>query len=520
MKLENFISSCRRPVVVASRNGKVSVPCDQCPDCQNRRALRYTKLCKIEASARKYTYFFTLSYSEPCVPKVLLKQTFSKTLQHYVINAFDFTTRPLKSGKWKPVSDYGTRLAYYSVGFDDDNFSKFYDKTTIESKSGFNIYKYGKVLRYLRKKDVQDFFKRLRFHLSKYTDASISYYCAGEYGPRTFRPHFHVILFFDNSAIPPVLEECINKSWKLGSAYDISAARNGKHCAQYVASYCNSFSRLPRYLSCKSFKPFSLHSRYFGISLNKELRDYCYEDVEKATNQFDVQTSYGIQHYTPTTEMQSLLFPRCYNHGNQNPINLYKMYSCFSELSKRYATTNCSELTKYLLINHNDYYNRTLLELLELSENPPRPIGKFIRLQDESYYSALYSDLDAEPNDEDINIFTRIYTQINLSKHFYSFCCEKKSPKEVFQLIQQFYTLAPLVKLRQFYESLMEYNKQTGSEDYTLFYNVNESSDHIYNYFECYTTSPYIQSINHFKDIKYEHNIKKKLLNDANLIFT
>lgn len=45
--------------------------------------------------------------------------------------------------------------------------------------------------RSLRKKDVQDWLKRLRYSVGK----SIRYYIVGEYGPGTERPHYHGILF-------------------------------------------------------------------------------------------------------------------------------------------------------------------------------------------------------------------------------------------------------------------------------------------------------------------------------------
>jgi len=43
----------------------------------------------------------------------------------------------------------------------------------------------------LKKKDFQDFLKRLRKHAAK----KLSYYYCGEYGERTRRPHFHSLLF-------------------------------------------------------------------------------------------------------------------------------------------------------------------------------------------------------------------------------------------------------------------------------------------------------------------------------------
>lgn len=43
----------------------------------------------------------------------------------------------------------------------------------------------------LKKKDLQDFIKRLRYHLNK----KISYFACGEYGGQTHRPHYHIIIF-------------------------------------------------------------------------------------------------------------------------------------------------------------------------------------------------------------------------------------------------------------------------------------------------------------------------------------
>lgn len=44
----------------------------------------------------------------------------------------------------------------------------------------------------LKVRDVQLFFKRLRFHFS---DRRIRYYLAGEYGPKNLRPHYHAIVY-------------------------------------------------------------------------------------------------------------------------------------------------------------------------------------------------------------------------------------------------------------------------------------------------------------------------------------
>lgn len=66
----------------------------------------------------------------------------------------------------------------------------------------------------LRKKDIQDFMKRLRINTFRNTGKKpkIKYYCAGEYGGKTQRPHYHLLMF---NADYKEIEE----SWKLGSIH-------------------------------------------------------------------------------------------------------------------------------------------------------------------------------------------------------------------------------------------------------------------------------------------------------------
>lgn len=43
----------------------------------------------------------------------------------------------------------------------------------------------------LKEKDVQDFIKRLRYHIG---DETLLYFYCGEYGPKTHRPHYHILI--------------------------------------------------------------------------------------------------------------------------------------------------------------------------------------------------------------------------------------------------------------------------------------------------------------------------------------
>ena len=126
-----------------------------------------------------------------------------------------------------------------------------------ELSSGYG----NNLIPFLNYVDVQNYIKRLRKHLARYTNEKISFYAVGEYGPVHFRPHFHLLLFFNSKEIANVLRECHNKSWKFDRS-DIQCSNGG--CASYVASYVNSLASAPSlYRACRAFKPRSRASLGF-----------------------------------------------------------------------------------------------------------------------------------------------------------------------------------------------------------------------------------------------------------------
>ena len=58
---------------------------------------------------------------------------------------------------------------------------------------------------YLRKRDLQLFIKNLRSYLPEY---EIRYFASGEYGPETFRPHFHLLLYVNDSELCTASDYC------------------------------------------------------------------------------------------------------------------------------------------------------------------------------------------------------------------------------------------------------------------------------------------------------------------------
>lgn len=110
----------------------------------------------------------------------------------------------------------------------------------------------------LCKRDLQLYLKRLR---KKDETTRIRYYAVGEYGTRTGRPHYHIILFNASS------EDDIRNSWLDSTGQSIGFVHIGKvtsasiaYCTKYVIQKASSPNGLE--------KPFSTMSRSHGIGGN------------------------------------------------------------------------------------------------------------------------------------------------------------------------------------------------------------------------------------------------------------
>jgi len=84
----------------------------------------------------------------------------------------------------------------------------------------------GKYLRTLNPKHMTDFLKRLRNFMSKKYNRKIRYFYSGEYGSKTKRPHYHILIFgadlhhflsFDSANPSKLLNNKMDEIWCLGN---------------------------------------------------------------------------------------------------------------------------------------------------------------------------------------------------------------------------------------------------------------------------------------------------------------
>lgn len=128
----------------------------------------------------------------------------------------------------------------------------------------------------LNKRDIQLFFKRLRKAQEKtgtddFRSLPIKYYAVGEYGGRTMRPHYHIILF--NAQL-----DLICPAWNMGHVHygQLTAASVG-----YTLKYITKPSRVPIHQNDDRTREFSLMSKGLGASyLTEAMKAWHKKDLD------------------------------------------------------------------------------------------------------------------------------------------------------------------------------------------------------------------------------------------------
>lgn len=130
----------------------------------------------------------------------------------------------------------------------------------------------------LKKSDVQDFLKRLRFHYSKISKKQIRYFAVGEYGTNTKRPHYHIVML--NMDTPKLIGE----TWHNGIDLTLPLKGGG---IPYVLKYLHK-RKIKKSETDDRILEFSLMSKKIGanfltparIKFHNQTPEMCYIRTE------------------------------------------------------------------------------------------------------------------------------------------------------------------------------------------------------------------------------------------------
>lgn len=265
-------AECLHPIKILNKytHDVIYTPCGHCYSCLKNKSNRDTALAMNIASNFKYCFFVWLSYEDQYLPYMELKSVDSldDTRSNYLFSSINRNLRiPVANGKDRIIEDP-------LFEFTHSMNSSEYQDIIVKSHGRYDFLRKCVVyprfedcdnrIPYCNVSDCQKFLKRLRFHSKDKYNEEIRFYGVSEYGPRTYRPHWHLLLFLNSDELASSICQLVSESWSYGRT-TCELSRGGS--AAYVASYVNSNVCLPSlYLQHKEIKARSLHSKGYGVN--------------------------------------------------------------------------------------------------------------------------------------------------------------------------------------------------------------------------------------------------------------
>lgn len=272
--LNKYSTLCHHPRTIYNKYTQepVIVNCGSCPACLLRKSSIRTLQLSNYARNFRFVYFVTLTYADEFLPTMAVEcigcdngdicdANVSVPLSRLSYSDPDSYTFGFYS---VPRSSY-VRLSDSKINrtFKDDEFffsSSFLPKDILTILRKVKYLVPGRIP-YANRRDLDLFLKRLRYYCN---NEKIRYYAVSEYGPRTFRPHWHLLLFTNSERLSESIYGHISKAWCYGRT-DASLSRGG--CANYVAGYVNSVVCLPEFY--QSYSPHIRPKSYHSIGLSE-----------------------------------------------------------------------------------------------------------------------------------------------------------------------------------------------------------------------------------------------------------
>ena len=197
------------------------IPCGKCDECKLDYAREWSVRCQCEASLWNDNYFVTLTYDDEHLPEALPVTTWTEQDKDDFYNLCDSSDD--------------------SVLFEDILFDKLQENRQLGCELFMNP---------LVPNHLKQFLKSLRQHMKRnYNLDNIRFFACGEYGTKSLRPHFHIILFncpiYDlqlykqNRGNPLYVSQTLSDIWHKG--YVVIGKVSAESCG-YVARYnCKSY---------------------------------------------------------------------------------------------------------------------------------------------------------------------------------------------------------------------------------------------------------------------------------------
>lgn len=330
------------------------VPCGKCAACLNAKAARMVERLEVEATCHQYVYFVTLTFDNEHLPVL-------KFMDDYLV-------------------DLDPHRMHWKLGAKLVNVPEELHKLHTSREVNLDSYDFIKLcqtnfggLPYLSSVVFQKFIKRLRKYINTHYKKlskdekkilpEIRYYLAGEYGPTTYRPHAHLLLFFSSDWLASHIYEYVRAAWQFGNI-DTSFVEHS--ASSYVASYLNSVSHLPAIYRTAPLRPFALFSKHPAIGTLV----YNAEDIKQMFFTNTLQQVVWKQKKSLFDDVplwrtiQDRIYPRLSFFDFIDSVCLCKLYAAYENVAKKGLATNINAFKLYVESN-SSYVYKDYIELLK-----------------------------------------------------------------------------------------------------------------------------------------------------------
>lgn len=236
------------------------VKCGHCPACLQEKAAHRVSRIKATENDSLQCIMVSLTYRRGDCPYIDRNEAYEFSRgKRTTLNVY----RDTIYRKVRKSADYeigykktNEKCVLSTIEFSHhSNFDKLKDLKHEAGKIGVSYYN-----------DVQRFYARLRLNLKrKYNyDKSFKAYNCSEYGMRSLRPHFHLLIFIPKGDFE-IFRNAIIASWPFSDLSKFERAiEKSYRGASYVASYVNCGSKFPSFLK-EFYPPKHSYSKGFGL---------------------------------------------------------------------------------------------------------------------------------------------------------------------------------------------------------------------------------------------------------------
>ncbi len=458
----------------------IVVPCGHCPACRLQKDLLSTLKCKLESVSHRYCMFVTLTYAPAFLPQS---------------GFFDLTTEDGKVTRHliNVSPRCGGHLDLGIVQTTDSQIDMLQSKVQSE------------YMPYLWKKDLQLFLKRLRKNLK--SNEKIRYYAVGEYGPFHFRPHFHLLLWYDSQSTQQEMGEAISKSWQFGRI-DFQLSKGD--ATSYVAKYLNGACTLPQVLQLDTIKPFVCHSKRLGEEILLRSQEEVYQCSPLEFTERCVSLDGNNTEFRVWRSFKARFFPKCRRFDSLARSERNYAYQTFRYCQRAFSEDKPVNLARLITDALFDYGHK----LRRVS-----PYGDWSATGLLAYYYYItglskFGQFQIESGLYN-RVYNCVYTDLLLSRHFLYNVCDNWSPEEInrkINLIENYYVTIDYENLKNQLDS-MSYFAEICDTDLFKYYYINTFDEETFkkmSLYNCFKKATLHNSLNH---------VKHKKQNDLNQIF-